>query len=139
MRRPHRAGGGLNSEADLLLSSMASDNRRRAAFDALMEKTAGYVESKCDFDAIGTDVLASHRYLPVVDSVIIERVGAETLQGLLSKRYTRPHGRSSGRAYPVRLLPAVEVVECDEAHVVTRGVSLPGCGMGWVPAEQVEP
>jgi len=47
-----------------------------------MEKTAGYVESECDFDNISTEVLASHWILPAVDSIIVRRIGAEVMQGL---------------------------------------------------------
>lgn len=72
----------LTEDAALVVSSLANDSRRRETFRNLVDSTGDYVASRCDLDALPLETLAAHRYLPVVDSVILERLAADVAQGV---------------------------------------------------------
>lgn len=73
---------GLGTEAAIVLSSMAHDNRKAEAFGALMVRTARYVAGKYDLSAIPVNILAAHQYLPVVDGPLVDELGANVVQGV---------------------------------------------------------
>ncbi len=72
----------LSPDAAIVISDMANDSRKSDAFTDLVNATCDYVASKCDLDTLPTEVLAQHRYLPIVDDVIIRRLAADVAQGV---------------------------------------------------------
>lgn len=72
----------LSPDAAIVVSDLANDSRKSEAFTDLVSATCGYVASKCDLDALPTEVLAAHRYLPIVDEVIVRRLAADVEQGV---------------------------------------------------------
>lgn len=72
----------LSSDATIVISDMANDSRKSDVFTDLVDATCDYVTSKCNLEALPTEVLAGHRYLPVVDNVIIRRIANDVTQGV---------------------------------------------------------
>lgn len=72
----------LSSDATIVISDLANDSRKSDVFTDLVDATCDYVTSKCNLEALPTEVLAGHRYLPVVDNVIIRRIANDVTQGV---------------------------------------------------------
>lgn len=72
----------LSPDAAIVVSDLANDTRRSDVFTDLVNATCGYVASRCDMDALPTETLAAHRYLPIVDDVILRRLATNVTQGV---------------------------------------------------------
>ena len=72
----------LSPDATIVISDMANDSRKSDVFTDLVDATCDYVTSKCNLEALPTEVLAGHRYLPIVDNVIIRRIANDVTQGV---------------------------------------------------------
>lgn len=72
----------LSPDVAIVISDIANDPRKSDVFTNLVDATCDYVTSKCNLEALPTEVLAAHRYLPVVDSIIIRRIANDVTQGV---------------------------------------------------------
>ena len=72
----------LSPDVAIVISDIANDPRQSDVFTNLVDATCDYVTSKCNLEALPTEVLAAHRYLPVVDSIIIRRIANDVTQGV---------------------------------------------------------
>jgi hypothetical protein len=72
----------LSPDAAIVISGMANDAQKSDVFTDLVNAACDYVASKCDLDALPTEVLAAHRYLPIVDDVLLRLLAADVAQGV---------------------------------------------------------
>lgn len=72
----------LSPDVAIVISDMANDPRKSDVFSNLVDATCDYVTSKCNLEALPTEVLTAHRYLPVVDNIIIRRIANDVTQGV---------------------------------------------------------
>lgn len=72
----------LSPDVAIVISDMANDPRKSDVFSNLVDATCDYVTSKCNLEALPTEILAAHRYLPVVDNLIIRRIANDVTQGV---------------------------------------------------------
>ncbi|WP_322354122.1 BREX-1 system phosphatase PglZ type A [Paratractidigestivibacter sp.] len=101
----------MGPDVNVMLSTMANDQRRSEAFKELVDRTCGEVAKCCDLEALPLDVLVAHRVLPNVDDVIARRLAADVeTRADVAARVAEVRGRRASAPLSAAWLPAYDAL-----------------------------